>query len=153
MRNKWIPVALFSVWAGFLSACASVSDLSNTPPYDRYADETVVLKSPMPVEYDIKTQKPSKVVSAGTPVTIKRIILEKRRMRGPIIPSGGIDTQIFAVVEYPDPVTKSCVVWNYPLGAKQNTYGYAEQIIAAPWEPVSTAPLRYVGRDGKAFKD
>ena len=65
----------------------------------------------------------------------------------------GVSTQIFAVVEYPDPVTKARVTLNYPIGFKLTCYGYEEQIIATPWEPVTTPSLRYVGKDGKSFKE
>lgn len=135
------------VCAGLVSACSFRSDLSSASPYSAYAGKTVALVSPMPVEYDFKARKPSKVVRAGTPVTIRRVFLEKT-----YIPAEGVSTQIFAVVEYPDPVTKARLTWNYPLGLKPTPYGCAEKIIAAPWEQASTPPVRYVGRDGKSFQ-
>jgi len=148
-----VSLILTFVFVCLLSGCSSTTDLSIVPPYNAYAGKKVALVSPMPVEYDFKAQKPSKVIPVGTPVTIRRVFLEKTNVRGPIIPAMGVSTQIFAVVEYPDPVTKARVTWNYPLGSKPTPYGYEEQIIAAPWEPVSTPMFRYVGKDGKSFKE
>src|SRR5438094_816935 len=87
MSQKCIVIVFSGViilLVNLISACSSVSDLSGVPPYNRYAGKNVVLVSPMPVEYDFKQQKPSKIVSAGTRVTIKHVFLEKTKIRGPI---------------------------------------------------------------------
>ncbi len=150
---KYVGVIMVLICLGLMSACSHTHDLSKFPPYNTYAGKTVTLVFPMPVEYDFKARKPSKVIPSGTRVTIRSVFLENASIKGPIIPSVGVRSQIFATIEYVDPVTKSLVNWNYPLGSKQTPYGYAEHIIAAPWEPATTPPLRYVGPCGKGFAD
>jgi hypothetical protein len=145
---------VFSVGAlliSFLVGCASESDLSGVAPYSNYAGKTVPLVTPLPLEYDFQRGEPSKVVPVGSLVAVRRVFLEKSYLSGPIIPGWDVSTQIFAVVEYIDPVTKDLKERKYSLGVKLSPRGYAEKILVAPWEPLSTPPLRYVGKDGKRF--
>lgn len=145
-------VGLFLVFAAAaLAGCTTYSNLSDFPPFSRYLGRDLPLQSRMfmPDPTTLRTVE----VSPGYKVRITDAYLQKDWIHGPFIPCLDPTTQIYVTVSYHDPKTKKTLSWNYPLGYRSGLYGYADRISIAPWEPLSTAQLRFVGRDGKQYKE
>ena len=134
-----------------LSGCTTYHDLSHYPPFNKYAGRDVPLQSPMYMP-DTSTLGTVKLPS-GSVVRITEVYLQKDWIHGPIIPCLDPTTQIYAAVSYREPKTRKKLKWNYPLGQRAGLYGYADKISVAPWESSSTPQSRYVGRNGKQYRE
>jgi hypothetical protein len=141
--------SFFAFAATGLSGCTTYSNLSNYPPFSSYVGRDMPLQSRMfmPDPTTLRTVE----LKPGTTVSITDAYLKKDWIHGPFIPCLDPTTQIYVSVSYHDPKTKKNFSWNYPIGYRKSLYGYADKIAVAPWEPLSTAQLRRVGRNGKQY--